>query len=204
MSTWNIVGDYAETCNCNMLCPCISSNMEAVPTENDCKAAIAMRINKGAKDGVKLDGLSFVVMLYSPGPMIQGNLKVGLIVDEKASDAQLEAIKAIATGEAGGPMAALAPLVGEIAGLERQPIDFSGSGLQWAVKAGGLLDQKIAGVPAMHDNTQPLYIDNVGHPVNSRLALGRAVKSMFNAFGIKWNDSTGTRNGHFASFAWSS
>ena len=26
--------------------------------------------------------------------------------------------------------------------------------------------------------------------------------SLFNVFGIKWNDSTGTRNGHFAPFAW--
>ena len=97
MTTWKIEGDYMETCNCNLLCPCISSNMTAKPTEEDCKAAIAMKINKGEKDGMRLDGLSFIVLLHSPGPMIEGNIKVGLIIDEKASDSQAEAIKAIAS-----------------------------------------------------------------------------------------------------------
>jgi hypothetical protein len=38
--------------------------------------------------------------------------------------------------------------------------------------------------------------------VNSRLSMARALLSKFNVFGIQWNDSTGTRNGHFAPFAW--
>ena len=96
MTQWTIEGDYMETCNCSMLCPCITSNLAAKPTEGDCKAALAMRINRGQKDGVKLDGLSFIVLLHAPGPMIEGNMKVGLIIDEKASDAQVDAISAIA------------------------------------------------------------------------------------------------------------
>ena len=39
MCAWKIEGDYAETCNCNLLCPCIATNMAATPTETDCKAA---------------------------------------------------------------------------------------------------------------------------------------------------------------------
>jgi hypothetical protein len=35
------------------------------------------------------------------------------------------------------------------------------------------------------------------------VALAKATRSRFNAFGMKWDDSTGTRNGHFAPFAWS-
>ena len=56
MAGWRIEGQYMETCNCNFLCPCISSNLTARPSEGDCKAAVALRIDKGAKDGVKLDG----------------------------------------------------------------------------------------------------------------------------------------------------
>ena len=122
MASWQIRGEYMETCNCTLLCPCITSNLAARPTEGDCKAAVTLRIDKGAKDGVELDGLSFIVMLHSPGAMADGNITVGLIVDERASDPQVEAISAIATGAAGGPMAALAPLVGRVAGIERRPI----------------------------------------------------------------------------------
>jgi hypothetical protein len=202
MAGWKIEGQYMETCNCSFICPCISSNLAALPTEGDCKAAIAMKIDKGEKDGVRLDGLAFVVVMRSPGAMIDGNLKVGLIIDERASDAQVDAIAAIATGQAGGPMAILAPLVGEVAGIEKRPISFTANGLNYAVKAGDMLDQAIEGVASMADASVPICLENTGHPVNSRLALAKATRSVFNFFGITWNDSTGTRNGHFAPFAW--
>ncbi len=66
MSNWQIEGQYMETCNCNFICPCIGSNLAALPTEGDCKAAVAMRIDHGSKDGVTLDGLAFIVLLHSP------------------------------------------------------------------------------------------------------------------------------------------
>ena len=202
MTPWKIEGDFMETCNCSMLCPCITSNLSGRPTEGDCKAAIAMKIRHGEKDGVKLDGLSFIVFLHSPGPMIEGNMKVGLVIDENASDAQAEAITAIASGTAGGPMANLAPLVSELVGIERCPISFTGEGMNFTVQAGELIAQEIAGVASMADASVPIYIDNTAHPVNKRLGLAKAVRSVFNVFGITWKDETGTRNGHFAPFSW--
>ena len=202
MSTWQISGEYMETCNCTMLCPCITSNLAATPTEGDCKAAVTMRIDKGEKDGVRLDGLSFIVMLYAPGAMGAGNMSVGLIVDERATDAQVEAISAIATGAVGGPMAALAPLVGKIAGVERRPIQYEMVGLKRVARAGDLVDQACEGIPSLSAPGQAIGIDNTAHPVNSRLNLAKATRSMFNVFGFKWNDSSGTRNAHFAPFSW--
>ncbi len=202
MAGWRIEGKYMETCNCTYLCPCPSSNLTARPTEGDCKAAIAMRIDKGDKDGVALDGLSFIVVMHSPKAMAEGNIMVGLIVDERATDKQTEAICAIATGAAGGPMAALAPLVGRVAGVEKRPISFEVDGLRYVVKAGELIDQACEGVPGPVRAGEPIYLDNTCHPVNSRLALAKATRSRFHAFGIDWDDSSGTRNGHFAPFAW--
>jgi hypothetical protein len=63
---WRIEGQYMETCNCTFVCPCIGSNLTAQPTEGDCKAAIALKVEKGDKDGVALDGLAFIVLLFSP------------------------------------------------------------------------------------------------------------------------------------------
>jgi hypothetical protein len=203
MASWHISGEYMETCNCALLCPCITSNMAAKPTEGECKFAVAMRIDKGEKDGVKLDGTAFIVVAHAPGAMAAGNLTVGLIVDERASEEQLQAISAIATGAAGGPMAALAPLVGRVAGVERRPIAFEFNGLHRSVRAGDLVDQACEGLESAVAPGQAIAVDNVAHPVNSRLSLAKAIRSRFHAFGIDWEDRSGTRNGHFAPFAWS-
>src|SRR5262249_12114353 len=199
---WNIQGQYMETCSCNFICPCIGTNLAGRPTEGDCKVAIAMKIDKGQKDGVKLDGLAFIVLMRSPGPMGEGNIKVGLIVDEAANDAQTKAIGDIATGAAGGPMAGLGPLVGEVAGVEKRPISFQGQGLDWSVKAGDLIDQSLKGVPSPSKEGEPVVLDNTLHPVSPRIALANATRSHFSAFGITWDDASGLRNGHFAPFAW--
>ena len=203
MAQWRIEGQYMETCNCTFICPCIGSNLTARPSEGDCKAAIAMRIDKGEMGGVTLDGLAFIVVLHSPGPMAEGRITVGLIVDERASDAQAKAIADIATGAAGGPMAALGPLVGRVAGVEKRPVRFEQDGMRYRVSAGELIEQSLEGVEGLARPGEPIILDNTCHPVSSRLALAKAATSRFDAFGIRWDDASGTRNGHFAPFAWS-
>ena len=202
MSTWQIEGQYMETCNCSFLCPCIGSNLAARPSDGECMAALALRIDRGAKDGVQLDGLGFLVILHSPGPMAEGNITVGLIIDERASAEQVEAITAIASGAAGGPMAGLGPLVGRMAGVERAPIQFEQQGLKWSVSAGPFVDQACEGVPSAVREGEAVALDSTCHPVNPRLSLAKASRSRVHAFGIDWEDDSGTRNGHFAPFAW--
>ena len=200
--SWHIQGQYMETCNCTFLCPCLSSNLSATPTEGDCKVAIAMQIETGEKDGTRLDGLAFVVLIHSPQAMADGDMTVGLVVDQRASEDQTQAIGAIASGAAGGPMAALAPLVAKIAGIEKRPIAFQRSGMKISVTAGELIDQACEGVPGPARAGEPIYFDNTCHPVNPRVALAKAEHSRFHAFGIDWEDASGARNGHFAPFAW--
>jgi len=100
-------------------------------------------------------------------------------------------------------MAALGPLVGRVAGVERRPISFELDGLKRSVKAGELIDQACEGVPGPARAGEPIYLDNTCHPVNAKIALAKAIRSRFHAFGIGWDDSSGRRNGHFAPFAWS-
>ena len=200
--TWRIRGEYMETCNCDYLCPCIYTHMAARPTEGDCKVAIAMRIDEGEKDGVALGGVSFIVMMVSPGPMADGDMTVGLIVDEAASEAQVQAVTAIASGESGGPMAAMAPLVGTFAGVERRPIRFEIDGMSRHVTAGDMVDQTCTAVMGGANPGEPIYLENTAHPANAKLALARNGHSRFDGFGITWDDASGTRNGHFAPFTW--
>ena len=99
-------------------------------------------------------------------------------------------------------MAALAPLVAKIAGIEKRRVAFHKDGLKVSVTAGELIDEACEGVPGPARPGEPIYLDNTCHPVNSRVALAKASHARFHAFGIDWEDASGTKNGHFAPFAW--
>jgi hypothetical protein len=201
---WQVEGEYFETCNCDFLCPCISSNLQAKPTHGECKVAMAFQVAKGHFGATALDGLAFAVVARTPGTMIEGNWTVGLIVDERASDAQRDALVDIASGKAGGPMAVLAGLIGNFAGVVSKPIHFEKNGLERKVSVPGMLEEGVAGLPSMADPAAPIVIDNTAHPANAELALAKASHSHLHAFDIDWDDDSGRNNGHFASFRWQS
>jgi hypothetical protein len=50
--------------------------------------------------------------------------------------------------------------------------------------------------------SEAMFLDNVPHPVSSRLVLAHATPSHVHAFGIYWDNTSGTNNGHFTSFDW--
>ena len=93
--------------------------MTAQPTEGDCHVALLFHIDKGAYGEVKLDGLNLAVCASSDGPMGRGNWTGATYVDERAGDRQMEALGAIFSGAAGGPMAAFAPLFGKSLGVKK-------------------------------------------------------------------------------------
>jgi hypothetical protein len=199
---WQISGEYCEACSCDSVCPCPTSGLAAPPTKGHCTAGLVFRVDRGQYGSVRLDGLSFAILLRTPGPMIQGNWTVGVILDERASAEQREALTAIASGQGGGPIAALGPLVGRFAGAEAKPIKFEMNGMRRSVSIPGAFDIAIEGI-AGASPSEPIYFDNVGHPAASRLALAKASRSHMHAFGIDWDDTSGRNNGHFAPFTWS-
>ena len=200
---WKISGDYFEACSCDSVCPCPTSGLAARPTKEACDAGLVFHVERGAHGTTTLDGLSFAVLLHTPGPMIAGNWTVGVIVDERATAEQREALVAIGSGQSGGPMAAVGPLVGTFAGVESKPIRIEREGMRRSVSIPGMLDIAVEGIPGASP-TEPIYLDNVGHPAASRLALAKASRGHLHAFGIYWDDTSGKINGHFAPFAWSS
>jgi len=159
-------------------------------------------IDQGRYGNASLDGLNFAVIGHSPGVMSNGNWSVGLLVDERASAEQQQALTAIASGQAGGPMAPLAPLIGTFLGVQTKPIHYQKTGMRRSVSIPGALEQAVEGVSGTANPAEPMYIDNTLHPANARLALAHAVRSSLHAFGIDWDDSSGQNNGHFAAFRW--
>jgi hypothetical protein len=200
---WQINGEYFEACSCDSVCPCPTSGLAARPTKEVCDAGLVFNVQRGQYGSTRLDGLSFAVLLHTPGPMIQGGWTVGLVVDERASKEQRDALTTIASGQSGGPMAALAPMIANFGGVEAKPIRIESSGMRRSVSIVGMLDIAVEGIPGAKDS-EPIYLDNVGHPAASRLALAKASRSHMHGFGINWDDTSGRNNGHFAPFAWKS
>ena len=188
---WHIKGDYFETCNCDYLCPCIFTNMTAMPTDGICKVAIVLDIAEGHYGDVQLGGVTFVTAAMVAGPMGDGNWTVGLIIDDEASDAQVDAIGRICSGDEGGPMALMAPLIGTFAGIERAPIEIERRKMGFSITAGDLLSHGAEGVPSVPDPSETIMIDNTAHPANKRLHLARGTHSHLHAFGIDWDDAAG-------------
>ena len=136
--------------------------------------------------------------------MGKGNWSVGVIVDDRASAEQREAITAIASGSAGGPIAALSGLVGKFLGVESATIRFERDGAKWSVTAAGLVDMAAEGVMGLNPAaTEPLHLENTGHPAADRFALAHALKSHVDALGLRWHDTSGRNNGQYAPFKWS-
>lgn len=203
MSTsWSVAGEYMEACSCDFLCPCIPKNASTPATNDFCKVAMTYAIVSGRFGAVKLDGLSFAVVAQSKAIMTEGEWIMGVIIDDRASAEQAEAIAQIASGQAGGPLAGFAPLVGEFRGVERRRIDFAMSGHRRSVTIAGVLEQTVEGVPSLVAEGECVAIDNTFHPANKRLNLATALKSFINCFGISWDDTRARTNGHFAPFAW--
>lgn len=203
-TNWRIAGDYFETCNCDYLCPCIYTNMQAHPTHDTCIAALALRVNDGIFADIDLNGVTFIIAISVEGPMETGNWTVGLIIDEKASDAQVDAVSKICSGDVGGPMELAAALVGNFAGIERANIEINKQAMSFSVAAGALFENAAVGMANADDPNVPIFIDNTAHPANKRLALATGTKSHMHVFGIDWDDDEGGHNGHFAPFEWAS
>src|SRR6266581_7928766 len=99
--SWQVDGQYYETCSCDYVCPCILQQMAVEPSKGTCTFAMGFQIERGKFGSESLDGLGFIVLGFTPEAMGKGNWSVGLIADERASAEQREAITAIASGAAG-------------------------------------------------------------------------------------------------------
>jgi hypothetical protein len=200
---WNLSGRYYETCSCDLICPCLPTQMSATPTKGDCTFAMAFDVERGRYGDIALDGLGFVVIGRTPEAMIKGNWSVGIIADDRADAAQRDAITAIVSGAAGGPMGALSGLVGNFLGVESAPIRFSRDGEKWSVGAAKFVDMAAEGAMGMNPETrEPIHLENTGHPAADRFALAHTVRSHVHAFGMDWDEASGRNNGQYAPFAW--
>lgn len=197
--SWTLEGSYFENCNCQWVCPCSVTSLTAPATQERCQVVLVYHVDRGSVDGLDVGGLSVAVVADTPQMMTEGNWNLGLIVDEKASQQQADALAGVYSGQLGGPMAALAPLVGKILGIERAPIDYSSDGLRHSVRIGdGVAIEVEDFVPT--GLSEPTRLQGVFHPSNTTLTVAKAVSSRISAFGMTFQNEG--RSAFSAPFTW--
>ena len=202
---WQVEGQYYENCSCDYVCPCVPGQMMSKPSKGWCTFAMGFRIERGRFGDVPLDGLGFVVVAHTPEEMAKGNWSVGLVVDERATPEQREAITGIASGSAGGPMAAVGGLVSKFLGVETAPIEFKRDGVSWSVNAKDKVRIEGQGAFGLDPAARgPLQLSNTGHPAADTFSLARAANSRVAALGVSWSDASGRNNAQYAPYSWSS
>jgi hypothetical protein len=134
---YQLEGKLLEVCDCNVLCPCwIGEDAD----NGTCDAIVAYAIDKGTVDGTDVSGLTIAIANHVPGNILQGNWRVVVFVDDKATPQQQEALLNVWTGKLGGPVADLAKLVGEVLAVERTPISFTVDEGEGTLKIGEVVD----------------------------------------------------------------
>src|SRR5215468_10547749 len=201
---WQLSGDYFENCNCSVVCPCLVSTaapLTSKPTQGVCDVALIFHINNGNYGSVRLDGLNVAVVAHTSGPMANGNWTVAAYIDERADDKQTEALGAIFTGAAGGPMAAFAPLISKNLGVRKAPITYRIDGKKRSAEIPHILHMSVDPLPTAHPSGEMWA--NTGHPINpEKLAFAVGAEgNTFSDHGMRWDNSG--KNGHYALIRWS-
>ena len=195
---WNLRGSYVETCSCELMCPC-NLSFDHGATYDFCRVTLAFNIQQGEIEGTDVGGLQVVAIADTPKVMTDGNWKLGVFVDDRASDEQMEKLVAVFGGQLGGPMEALGPLVGEMLGVERAPIEVVDDGLRHSVRVGDGIDFEIKDiVPFGIETGRPVRFDGMFHPVASNLTIAEATRSKIDAFGISYEGKTGLSTSEFS------
>jgi hypothetical protein len=198
---WSIEGNYMENCSCDVPCPCTVS-LDLGADYDRCNALLVFQIESGEIEGVDVSGLTVAAVGDTPKVMSDGNWRLGVLMDENASDEQAEKLAAVFGGQLGGPMEALGPLIGENLGMERTPIEVSHEDGAHSVRfgtGGGVTVHDV--VPFGKENGEPARLDRIFHPAGETLTIARATESQFSAFGMEFAHEG--KSAFSSRFAWS-
>jgi hypothetical protein len=196
--SWKLKGSYVETCSCDLICPCNASLAHGA-TNDYCRVVFAFNIREGEVDGTDVGGRKVAAIVETPKVMTEGNWRLGMFIDDGASDEQAEKLTAVFGGQLGGPMEGLAPLVGEMLGVERAPIEIVDDGLRHSVRIGDAVDFEIEDiVPFGIETGEPVRFQGMFHPVGSDLTIAEAKRSKISAFGIEYEGKTGLSKAEFS------
>ena len=95
-TTWMIKGREFVNCNCSYGCSC---QFNGPPTHGHCQAVAGAEIDEGYHGTIALNGLRFVGIFRWPGAIHQGHGEAAIVIDERATPAQHNALVRILSGQ---------------------------------------------------------------------------------------------------------
>jgi hypothetical protein len=151
---YQLQGSLLEVCTCRVLCPCWVGED---PDNDTCDSVNSWHIERGTIDGVDVSGLTVATLNHIPGNVLKGNWRILIFIDDKATDAQQEALVNAFTGKLGGPMADLAQLYGEVVAVQRVPITFETHGGQGHLQVGADIEAEMSPFQGATGRTTTLH-----------------------------------------------
>ena len=195
---WNIKGTYIETCSCDFFCPC-NFNLANGADYDWCRVTFVFNVTEGDVEGTDVGGNVVAVVADTPKVMTDGNWRVCVFIDAKASDEQADKLQGVFSGQLGGPIAALGPLIGEHLGVERAPIAIHEDGLRHSVRIGDAVDFEIEDiVPFGIETGEPVRVVGMFHPAGSEFRVAKAKRTNINAFGIEYEGKSALSASQFS------
>ena len=184
---WAVKGELFLNCSCTVFCPCVISLGAHPPTEGDCKTWMAIQIDTGHYGSVDLSGINVGMLVEIPGRMGEGNWKVMVYVDDKASYKAMDGILKILSGKAGGTTGLLKMLISEVIGAERTPVLIERDGPVRRIVVGKKIQGEIKQV--LGHNGQPVQILNTRYWMGPDIFVAQGTQSRARDKGRVWDFS---------------
>jgi hypothetical protein len=163
---------------------------------------VAWHIDQGRYGQVDLEGLNAVLAVQSPGHMMEGKWQVALYVDERANQDQQNALTQIFSGQAGGHLASVVPLIGEVLGVKEASIEYRSEGKQRSLRVGDIADAEVEGLPGQDSGDATIAGAPFTLVPSFPAVVAKSKQVRFSDYGLKWELSS--KNGFFSLFAYQS
>jgi hypothetical protein len=199
--TWNLSGRYFENCTCEVVCPCTAS-LSLGADYDRCVVVLVFHVDAGEIEGVDVGGLTVAAVGDTPKVMTDGNWRLGMLIDATASEDQAAKLGAVFGGQLGGPMEGLAPLIGEMLGVERVEMVYTSEDGQHSLTLGDYGTVEISEViPFGVETGKPARLVDIFHPANSELTVAKAGDTRISVFGLE--PTLAGKSAFATNFAWS-
>jgi hypothetical protein len=192
---WHFTGDYFESCNCEVNCPCVFGTPAHYET---CDVALAWHIGTGYYGETALDGLSFSIVARTPKQMSDGNWTMAIYLDERASDEQREALRLIAAGEAGGGFARRKALIGTLLGVKPALMTYEVVERRRRLTILNALEMEVEAVKGARPDAEVTLVNDprAGERGFKPRTIAKTVTHRFSDYNLSW-DNTG-KTGYYS------
>ncbi|MCH7737519.1 MAG: DUF1326 domain-containing protein [Chloroflexi bacterium] len=153
VESWRMRGDVMDACSCSYACPC---NFGNDPSKGFCESVVTFRIQEGNYGATQLDGLNLVLLIRFPGNAFAGNWTLGTYLDQRANPEQMQALRTIVSGQAGGLFAVMGDLTETALPTKQVAIDFETVDGEHRITVPGLLEVGSERIPSPFPEEPPL------------------------------------------------